>query len=215
MKSKKKTNFSLKNKLDDTPDTNLNNNLKLILDEADKITMNDLEFDHIFNEQAKILCDIKTLLQNEKTGKTSLTKCNLFQNKNDKNLKQLLNNYRQKYTSNINTITRQKEANKNTVNENVVKKEGYSQQTSKQHSKPHSKPLKHTKPIRKHTKLTRKHTKSIRKHTKSISHSKKQITRRKQKNYKELNLNYPIVFLKNKKPYKNVIMIKNTSKNKE
>lgn len=202
MKSKIKTNSSLEKKLDgtldgtldDTLDDTLDNDLKLILNEADKVTMNDLEFDTIFNEQSKILCDIKTLLQNEKTGKTSLSKCNLFEKKGNKNLKQLLYNYRHKYTI----------KKENVVKENVPKEEGNSQQVSRQHSKitSQSKPRSQSK-IRRHSK-TRRHSKA--KSTKSIN--------RKQLISNDLNLNYPIVFLKNKKPYKNVLMVKNNSKNK-
>lgn len=195
IKSKIKTNSSLEKKLDGTLDDTLDNDLKLILNEADKVTMNDLEFDTIFNEQSKILCDIKTLLKNEKTGKTSLSKCNLFEKKGNKNLKQLLHNYRHKYTIR---------------KDNVSKEEGNSQQTSRQHSKSasQSKPRRQSK--------TRRQSKP-RRHTKQKQHSKAKSTKsinRKKLSSTDLNLNYPIVFLKNKKPYKNVIMVKNNSKNK-
>ena len=36
-----------------------NKDLNYILNEAKKITLDDLEFDNMFNQQSKILCDIK------------------------------------------------------------------------------------------------------------------------------------------------------------
>ena len=56
--------------------------LNRILEEADKITLKDLEFDRNFKEQSAILCDIKNLLQKEKGIKQST--CSLIKShKND------------------------------------------------------------------------------------------------------------------------------------
>jgi len=166
---------SSKSSLDSKINGSLDNNLKTILDEADKITMNELEFDTIFKEQSKILCDIKTLLTNEKNG--TITKCNII-GKNDNNFKQLLNVYKKKYSRN-----------------NI-----YSTLTKK--NKPHRK-SKSSKPHRK-SRISRKTSKSIKSSKKKQSHNK--LIQNAAKN---LNLTYPIVLLKDKKPYKNVIMIKN------
>jgi hypothetical protein len=206
-----KSSKSSKSSLDSKINGSLDNNLKTILDEADKITMNELEFDTIFKEQSKILCDIKTLLTNEKNG--TITKCNII-GKNDNNFKQLLNVYKKKYSRNniYSTLTKKNKPHRKSKSSKPHRKSKSSKPHRKsKSSKPHRK-SKSSKPNRK-SKSSKPNRKSriSRKTSKSIKSSKKKQSSNKliQNAAKNLNLTYPIVLLKDKKPYKNVIMIKN------
>lgn len=142
----------------------LDKDLQFILEEADKITIGELEFDKLFREQSKILCDVKTLLQKDKDI-TNSSKCDLSTIKNDSKFKQILNNLKNKYS------------------------------TKKQNNKIH-----HSKKTRKPAKKTSKSRISGKSKTKHSS-SKNKIGK--------LNKDYPIILLKDNKPYKNVIMVKN------
>ena len=144
----------------------LDKDLQFILGEADKITIGELEFDKLFREQSKILCDVKTLLQKDKDI-TNSSKCDLSTIKNDSKFKQIINNLKNKYS------------------------------TNKQNNKIHN------------SKKTRKPSKSrISIKTKSKNKSKTKHSSSKNKIGK-LNKDYPIILLKDNKPYKNVIMVKN------
>jgi len=142
----------------------LDKDLKIILEEADKITMNDLEFDKLFREQSKILCDVKTLLQKDKDI-TNSSKCNLSTINTTSKFKQHINNLKKKYS-----ITNQNTKSKRTRTK------------SKSHRK---------------TKYS-SNTKSSKKLSKKLSKNK----------MGKINNNYPIILLRDKKPYKNVIMVK-------
>jgi hypothetical protein len=190
-------------KIDGKIDGSLNNNLKIILNEADKITMNQLEFDTIFKEQSKILCDIKTLLNNEKKG--TITKCNII-GKNDNKFNKLLDMYKKKYSRNTIYSTPTKKTKVHHKLKPKVHRKSKPSKSSKL-SKPYNKTKVHRKTI-----SSKSHRKSSKKqiHSRTTS-TKKRTSRIKniQNAAKDLNLTYPIVLLKNKKPYKNVIMIKN------
>ena len=166
--------------------TSINKDLQSILDEADKITIDDLEFDKLFKEQSKILCDIKTLLQkdNQKSQQETLQKCTLASSSshNDSEFKQLLSTYKKKYSSSP-RIT--KTNTKAKLTKKITK-----------HSKRHSR--------KRHS--SKRH--SSKRHSKTIKYSK---TNRNPKGNQtgKVNNNYPIILLKDKKPYKNVIMLKN------
>jgi hypothetical protein len=142
----------------------LDKDLKIILEEADKITMNDLEFDKLFREQSKILCDVKTLLQKDKDI-TNSSKCNLSTIKTTSKFKQHLNNLKNKYS-----ITNQNTKSKRTRTK------------SKSHRKT--------------------------KYSSNTKSSKKLSKKRSKNTIGKINNNYPIILLKDKKPYKNVIMVK-------
>ena len=82
--------------------TNNNNNnnknivgLKTLLEEADKITLDDLDFNKILQEQSSILCDIKRILhyENNPNNKEEF-KCNIMHLKKDKKLHHMINEYK-------------------------------------------------------------------------------------------------------------------------
>ena len=76
------------------------NNLKFILDEADKITLDDIEFDNILKEQSSILCDIKQILHNESKNKNSEFICDISNIKNDNKFKKMIKDYTTNISSN-------------------------------------------------------------------------------------------------------------------
>ena len=81
-----------------------NNDLLMLLNEADKITLNDLQFDNILKEQSQILCNINDILNEEKGIKSDKSVCNIFDMKKDSKFKEILaamNN--KKYNKIINT----------------------------------------------------------------------------------------------------------------
>ena len=76
---------------------NTSKDLLMLLDEADKITLDDLEFDFILKEQTKILCDINDILNKENNIKTKSNKiCNIEHLKTDTKFKEMLTNYNKK-----------------------------------------------------------------------------------------------------------------------
>ena len=82
--------------------TKYNNNLSLkeLLVEADKITLNDLDFNKILKEQSSILCNIQKMLHYENNiNNKEAFKCKLSNLKKDKNLQKLITEYK---TKNIN-----------------------------------------------------------------------------------------------------------------
>lgn len=184
----------------------LNNDLQFILGEADKITLTDLEFDNLFKEQSKILCDIKTLLNKDRDANSSNTtkpsinnnievgQCKLI-NLNDSNtFNNLLQNYKKKYNlskSNISSVARIK-TRKHSGKHNI--------------SKHHSKIKKTIKP--KNTTITKKTKKTFLKSQKSQKSMKSMKHLKSMGNMEKMNNNYPIILLKDKKPYKNVLMMK-------
>jgi len=81
---------------DSTKQTKYEQNIEEILKEADKITIDDLEFDNIIKEQPQMICNINKML-NIKKGKTDTTKCNIKNIKNDKELKLLIKDFDKNY----------------------------------------------------------------------------------------------------------------------
>ena len=175
----------------------INKDLQSILDEADKITIDDLEFDKLFKEQAKILCDIKTLLEkdNQQSQRETLQKCNLTSStsNNDSEFKQLLSTFKKKYSSNP-KITKTDTGALTKETKKIIKH--HKRQSSKRHSsKRHS-----------------SKRQSSKRHSNKIMYSQTNIKtngKSTKKSVGNVNNNYPIILLKDKKPYKNVIMIKN------
>jgi len=85
---------------------NTNTNLKEILKEAEHITLDDLEYDTILQEQSNILCDIKQILHNEKYGNVDNSNkftCNIPNIKNDKTFKKLVLDYHNSNSSKMNS----------------------------------------------------------------------------------------------------------------
>ena len=82
---------------------NSNLGLKELLEEADKITLDDLDFNKILKEQSSILCNIQKMLhyENNKNSKEPF-KCNIMNLKNDANLKKIINEYKNNNIVNIN-----------------------------------------------------------------------------------------------------------------
>ena len=82
---------------------NSNLGLKELLEEADKITLDDLDFNKILKEQSSILCKIQKMLhyENNKNIKEPF-KCNIMNLKNDANLKKIINEYKNNNIVNIN-----------------------------------------------------------------------------------------------------------------
>ena len=87
-------------KLESQSQKTYNNSLKFILDEADKITLDDIEFDNILKEQSSILCDIKQILHNESKNKNSEFTCNISNIKNDNKFKKMIKDYTNNISSN-------------------------------------------------------------------------------------------------------------------
>ena len=113
--------------------------LNLILDEASKITMNNLDFDKSFEEQGKILCDIKNLLSNKK----SFT-CNPIITKklDDNNFNKEYQQFKKKYSTTTVPVldksnkkqkskTRSKLANKQLSKKKISKKQSSKKQSTK------------------------------------------------------------------------------------
>ena len=83
-----------------------NNNdlgLKELLEEADKITLDDLDFNKILKEQSSILCDIKKMIHYENNANNKEPfKCDIMNLKNDKKLQIMINKYKKNYKNNNN-----------------------------------------------------------------------------------------------------------------
>jgi hypothetical protein len=125
---------------------NSNLGLKELLEEADKITLDDLDFNKILKEQSSILCNIQKMLhyENNKNNKEPF-KCNIMNLKNDANLKKIINEYK----------------NNNIVNTNkylVPKQISKSRKKSKVQSRTKSKAQSKTKPKMKPKTIKLKYT---------------------------------------------------------
>ena len=78
-----------------------------LLNEADKITLNDLDFDTILNEESKILCNINKIVSKEDKTKGKFdTKnkdnnplCNIINSNNDSKFKSMLSKYKKNLLS--------------------------------------------------------------------------------------------------------------------
>jgi hypothetical protein len=96
-----------------TDKSTIDNDLLLLLNEADKITLNDLDFDNILKEQSKILCNINNIVTKEgnikgqikSTNKDNNPLCNIINTNNDSKFKSILSKYKQKLISK-NTISK-------------------------------------------------------------------------------------------------------------
>ena len=76
--------------------------LDMILDEANKITMDNLDFDKTFREQGKILCDIRHLLS-DKTNKSFKCDPVISSKLNDKNFNIMFHDFKKNHTFENNT----------------------------------------------------------------------------------------------------------------
>ena len=78
------------------------NDLLLLLNEADKITLNDLDFDTILNEQSKMLCNINNIVnkegkvkgQIENKNKDNNPLCKIINSNTDSKFKTMLSSYK-------------------------------------------------------------------------------------------------------------------------
>ena len=135
-----------------------NDDILMLLKEAEHITLDDLNFDNILKEQKQILCNINTILkeENKDISKLSSNKqkssCNIDNLKNDTKFKNILSKYK---------LT----AKKHKIKEPSGKKTKYNLPISHGHSHMHSQDKKtKTKPhIKSHNpinKLTKQNSKS-------------------------------------------------------
>lgn len=109
-----------------------NNSLKFILDEADKITLDDIEFDNILKEQSSILCDIKQILHNESKNKNSEFTCDINNIKNDNKFKKMIKDY----TTNISSNT---SSSSSSSTSRISKASSNSKLTKRTHKRLHKK----------------------------------------------------------------------------
>ena len=148
-----------------------NKELLMLLNEADHITLDDLEFDNILKEQSKILCNINEILNFEnnkgKNGKLNVNPvCDISNLNKDSKFTKILS----KITENTNT------------NNNIIK---ITKKKSKQFSKNKSKSLKkNSNNISNNSKIIYKLSKKTKQNSKqnSIQKSKKKykkITKKK------------------------------------
>ena len=133
--------------------------LLLLLNEADKITLDELEFDNILKEQSKMLCNINDIVSKEGNIKGQIKSpnnekqnplCNIIKLNNDSKFKKILSKYKKskeislKPIKNINSnskkITIMKYASKkptvikyNSKNKTIIKK--YRRKTNKNNIK--------------------------------------------------------------------------------
>jgi hypothetical protein len=78
-----------------------------LLNEADKITLNDLDFDTILNEESKILCNINKIVSKEDKikgkfdtkNKDNNPLCNIINSNNDSKFKNMLSKYKKNLLS--------------------------------------------------------------------------------------------------------------------
>ena len=83
------------------------NDLLSLLTEADKITLNDLDFDTILNEESKILCNINNLVnkqgkikgQFDTKNKDNNPLCNIINSNSDSKFKNMLSKYKKQLIS--------------------------------------------------------------------------------------------------------------------
>lgn len=107
-------------------DKKIDESLKQILNEADKITLNDKEFDNILNEQNEILCNMNHIL--DKTPKDKRI-CNKVITKGDKQLNKMIDefykmhNLKKPSPDNKTIITPRKRVKrtKKTISKNIIK----------------------------------------------------------------------------------------------
>ena len=105
------------------------NDLLLLLTEADKITLNDLDFDNILKEQSKMLCNINNIVNKEgeikgqikSKNKDNNPLCNIINTNNDSKFKSMLSNYKKKLISKS-KISKTRKIHKPTVIKSLLKK---------------------------------------------------------------------------------------------
>jgi len=99
------------------------NDLVLLLNEADKITLNDLDFDTILKEQSTMLCNINNIISKEgkvkgqfdSKNKDNNPLCNIVKLNNDSKFKNMLSKYKKKLNTSINKIKTKKTISKKIV----------------------------------------------------------------------------------------------------
>lgn len=100
MKSnKKQTQKNISNISNMSNMSNMSNDetLKYILDEAENITLDDLDFDNLIKDQKHMLCDIRNILNmNKKDGEQNNTKCSAENLKTDDKLSKMIDIYKKK-----------------------------------------------------------------------------------------------------------------------
>ena len=187
---------------------NTMNDLENILNQAENITLESLDFNKTFKEQGKILCDIKYMLS---------------KNANNTNNAKNGNNIDKPFT--CNPIISSK-LNNNKFNElyqkfkknyiiSKLEKKTNSKKNIKQKLKTSISPTLHTLPtkhkLNKLNKLNKSKNKKISKNKNKKKSSKKKslLGKNKRKSSKkyELNTRYPIVIIKKRTPRKNVIYL--------
>jgi len=79
--------------------------LRELLDKADKITLDDLDFNKILKEQKKVLCDIQKMFHiKQGISKVEPVKCNIKNLKKDENIKEIIEEYKQGQRENKGTV---------------------------------------------------------------------------------------------------------------
>lgn len=169
----------------------LDSDLSNILAEANKITINDLEYNTMFKEQSQILCDIKNLLNNEKTCISTVEKCNTNSAKSNTQFHNLLNTYRDKYSKSATPEI----ADKPKPIDKLKPKPKPKQSTTQKTQQPLARTIKRKKIAATQSNNDKDNDKDNGKDNGKCTGT--------------VNNNYPIVLLKNKKPYKNVILVDN------
>ena len=122
-----------------TKNSSSNNNLDLkeLLKEADKITLDDLDFNKILKEQTNILCNIQKMIHYENNANIKEPfKCNITNLKNDKNLQIMINKYKNNKHHNNKINFKKKTKLKTVSNYKNSKKYLYKKSTSSKKKKP-------------------------------------------------------------------------------
>lgn len=130
--------------------TKHNNNLGLkeLLVEADKITLNDLDFNKILKEQSSILCNIQKMLHYENNiNNKEPFKCKLSHLKKDKNVQKLITEYKNKNKNNYvnsknmkyNVLNTTNKLSKLTLSKKILPKKTCKSNTSKNNKQNNSK----------------------------------------------------------------------------
>ena len=218
------------------------NDLLLLLNEADKITLNDLDFDTILNEQSKMLCNINSIVnkegkvkgQIENKNKDNNPLCKIINSNNDSKFKTMLSNYK-KQLINKNKMSKKQKTKKSLKkfkpkktfkSINLIKHKPTSINYTKKSSPKKSSPKKSSHKKSRHKKSS--HKKFSRKKTSRKKSIRKKSIRRKpcpkKNNKKYLQINKIAIKNKNIYRYNNrrkfdvtitnpQIYIKNNSKN--
>jgi hypothetical protein len=176
--------------------TKYNNELTAILNEADKITMDNLDFNKTFTEQGAILCDIKKMLASNqnKQGDNKPFVCNpIIKSKlNDKNFSKLYENF--KKGKDIAKIRKYKQKSvptrMTTIKRKSIKRKSIKRKT-RITKKVKSKPIK----------------KSVDNQQKQEQKMQRQL--KTEKAIKDINARYPVVIIKRRAPRKNVLYMNN------